>query len=360
MRLDRVNLAPLEGVLRAMVEEALTQPGRVVREKIPTSPKDRVQVFVKGEEGRVILAIRRPQGDEDPRELQALAQHMGLVILAGPERRYGKTPRPQGPRAYLVAVCDLDPSIWEGMSMDEVLAELSPESHGSPSQGPGLESDENPEQEGVTSPVSSEASPDTPLLEEVQAWLKALGYRAHDWSRSEGVENYGFVLETDTIHLAPYLPVERIHRGLSELERTYVTGQYVASMRVENGVVTWIGHTFYYTIRAESGGVRAEVRLSGRMDAPFPQGRPTEHTVSARLFVGPVAMGKGQKARAKQAVAEALASLPAFVEAFPEAKVIAVLETRGGRGGWKAKVAWHHLGHAAEWGRKHDQPTALD
>lgn len=122
MRLDRVNLAPLSDVLRAMVEEALTQPGRVVREKIPTSPKDRVQVFVKGEEGRVILAIRRPQGDEDPRELQALAQHMGLVILAGPERRYGKTPRPQGPRAYLVAVCDLDPSIWEGASMDKVLS----------------------------------------------------------------------------------------------------------------------------------------------------------------------------------------------------------------------------------------------
>lgn len=122
MRLDRVNLAPLSDVLRAMVEEALAS-GAVVREAIPTSPKDRVQVFVKAkEEGQVVLALRRPQGKEDPRELQALAQHMGLVIVAGPERRYGKVPRPEGPRAYLVAVCDLDPSIWEGASMDKVLS----------------------------------------------------------------------------------------------------------------------------------------------------------------------------------------------------------------------------------------------
>ncbi|RTI49978.1 hypothetical protein CSW14_10460 [Thermus scotoductus] len=196
-------------------------------------------------------------------------------------------------------------------------------------------------------------------LEEVRARLNALGYRFSDWSRGwdgSEVESYGFVLETDTIHLAPYLPVERIYRGLSELERTYVTGQYVASVRVENGVVTWVGHTFYYTLRAETALALAEVRLSGRMDAPFPQGRPTEHSVSARLFVGPIPMGKGQKARARQAVEEALASLPAFVETFPEAEVTAVLETRGGRGGWKAKLAWHKLGRVADWRRDHDQP----
>lgn len=327
MRLDRVNLAPLSDVLRAMVEEALAS-GAVVRETIPTSPKDRVQVFVKGkEEGKVVLAIRRPKGEEDPRELQALAQHMGLVIVAGPEKRYGKVPRPEGPRAYLVAVCDLDPSIWEGKSMDEVLA------------------------------VSAEVKESSPLtLEEARARLEALGYQAYDWSRSEGVESYAFVLKTDTPHLAPYLPVDRIREGLRELEPVTLSGQYLTSLRVENGVVTKVSHSFRYTFLAERRGVRADISIHGSMDAPFPQGRPTEHTVWARLFVGPVPMGKGQKARATQAVEEALASLPAFEKSFPEAELIALLETRGGRGGWKAKVAWHNLGRIAEWGRNHDQP----
>jgi hypothetical protein len=122
MRLDRVNLAAIGDVLMSLVDEALSEPGRVVRLSIPTSPSDGVQVFVKApEDGPVLLAIRRPGGKEDPREILALARHMGLVPLGEPELRYGKERRPlKGPRAYLVLRCELDPLVWEGRSMDEV------------------------------------------------------------------------------------------------------------------------------------------------------------------------------------------------------------------------------------------------
>jgi hypothetical protein len=122
MRLDRVNLAAIQDVLVSLVDEALSEPGRVVRLSIPTSPSDGVQVFVKApEDGPVVLAIRRPGGKEDPREILALARHMGLVPQGDPEVRRGRDPRPpKGPRAYLVLRCELDPLVWEGRSMDEV------------------------------------------------------------------------------------------------------------------------------------------------------------------------------------------------------------------------------------------------
>jgi hypothetical protein len=122
MRLDRVNLAAIRDVLVSVVDEALREPGRVVRLSIPTSPSDGVQVFVKApEDGPVLLAIRRPGGKEDPREILALARHMGLVPQGDPEVRRGRDPRPpKGPRAYLVLRCELDPLVWEGRSMDEV------------------------------------------------------------------------------------------------------------------------------------------------------------------------------------------------------------------------------------------------
>jgi hypothetical protein len=122
MRLDRVNLKAIQDVLVSLVDEALSEPGRVVRLSIPTSPSDGVQVFVKApEDGPVLLAIRRPGGKEDPREILALARHMGLVPQGDPEVRRGRDPRPpKGPRAYLVLRCELDPLVWEGRSMDEV------------------------------------------------------------------------------------------------------------------------------------------------------------------------------------------------------------------------------------------------
>lgn len=184
-------------------------------------------------------------------------------------------------------------------------------------------------------------------IEELKAQLKEMGYRFLDWSLGMA-ESYRYYMETTTVDLGPYLPMERIRQGLSEFGPMAVDGWYVVGVRVENGVVTQVGYTFYYTIRAEREAAKAEVRLSGRMDAPFPDGWPTEYNLKARLFVGPVAMGKGQKARAKRLVREILALVPAFVEAFPEAGIIAVLETREGRGGWKRKEAWHVVGRAAE------------
>ena len=120
-----MNLAAIANVLKSMVEEALGEPGQRVHMALPTSPKDGVQVWVRAhEDGTLTLAIRRPGGKEDPREILALARHMGLVPIGEPERRYGKDPRPpKGPRAYLVLECLLDPFIWEARSMDELLAE---------------------------------------------------------------------------------------------------------------------------------------------------------------------------------------------------------------------------------------------
>jgi hypothetical protein len=122
MRLDRVNLEAIQDVLVSLVEEALSEPGKAARLLIPTSQSDVVQVFVKAnKDGSIFLAIRRPGGKEDPREILALARHMGLVPLGEPERRYGKKPRPlKGPRAYLVLQCQLEAFVWDKKSENEV------------------------------------------------------------------------------------------------------------------------------------------------------------------------------------------------------------------------------------------------
>lgn len=120
MRLDRVNLRAVSDILRAMVQEALMEPGRVVRMALPTSPADGVQVFVRAGQEGIFLAIRRPGGKEDPREVVALAQAMGLVIQGEPYHAKGKQVRPGflGQRSYLVARCRLDPAVWDGGSAD--------------------------------------------------------------------------------------------------------------------------------------------------------------------------------------------------------------------------------------------------
>lgn len=109
MRVDRVRLEAVEDILKGRVEEALNAPGKLVRFVIPTSPKDGVQVYLRyvPESGRMVLAIRRLGGKEDPREIQALARHMGLEIREGPMEMAGRVPRPlKGPRKYLVAFCE--------------------------------------------------------------------------------------------------------------------------------------------------------------------------------------------------------------------------------------------------------------
>ncbi|WP_243095252.1 hypothetical protein [Thermus thalpophilus] len=114
MRLDRVNLQAVSDILRAMVKEALGEPGRPVRLSLPTSPSDGVQIFLKAVGEDLFLAIRRPGGKEDPREILALARAMGLVIQGEPYHAKGKQMRPGflGRRSYLVARCRLDPAVW--------------------------------------------------------------------------------------------------------------------------------------------------------------------------------------------------------------------------------------------------------
>lgn len=108
MRVDRVRLEAVADILQHRLQEALEQPGRRVAFALRTSPSDGVQVFLKlRPDGRLVLAIRRPGGKEDPREIQALARHMGLEIREGPMEMVGRVPRPRvGPRKYLVAFCE--------------------------------------------------------------------------------------------------------------------------------------------------------------------------------------------------------------------------------------------------------------
>jgi len=116
VRLDRLNLANLRDVFRDMVQEALENPGQLVRLALPTSPSDGVQIFLRLKGGTLYLAIRRPGGREDPREVQALAKEMGLEIRNGPYRVEVPRSQPAGPfkktRAFLVAECDLSPAVW--------------------------------------------------------------------------------------------------------------------------------------------------------------------------------------------------------------------------------------------------------
>ncbi|WP_243091287.1 hypothetical protein [Thermus neutrinimicus] len=108
MRVDRVRLEAVADILQHRLQEALEQPGRRVAFALRTSPSDGVQVFLKlRPDGRLVLAIRRPGGKEDPREIQALAQRMGLQIREGPVEMTGRISRPRlGPRKYLVAFCE--------------------------------------------------------------------------------------------------------------------------------------------------------------------------------------------------------------------------------------------------------------
>jgi len=179
--------------------------------------------------------------------------------------------------------------------------------------------------------------------------LEELGYRLSGYYRGEA-ERYTFTIETDTTHLAPYLPMERINRGLSGFRDVKVKGFYLANLTVEDGQLRQVDHRFSYHLKAKNEQAFVYVGISGLMDAPFPEGRPTEYDIYAQITItGPEPMGKGQKARARQKVKEVLAYLPEFADAFPDASVYVELETRGGRSGWKAKIAKHEMGRAKDW-----------
>jgi len=186
------------------------------------------------------------------------------------------------------------------------------------------------------------------MFEELRKRLEELGYRLSGYYRGE-VESYSFTMETGTIHLAPYLPMDEVNRALSKFKKVGVKGWYMANLTMKDGQLRGVGHSFSYYLEAGGEQAFAYVKIYGPMDAPFPDGRPMGYDIDVRIYVGPEPMGKGQKARARQRVKEVLASLPEFIEAFPDARVYAELETRGGRGGWKAKTAKHEMGRAKDW-----------
>jgi len=187
------------------------------------------------------------------------------------------------------------------------------------------------------------------MFEELRKRLEELGYRSSGYYRGE-VESHQFTMETDTIHLAPYLPMDDVNRALSKFRKVEVKGWYTARLTVKDGQLRRVDHSFSYHLKAGGEQAFVYVKIYGPMDAPFPDGQPMEYDIYAYITItGPEPMGRGQKARARQRVKEVLASLPELIEAFPDARVYAELETRGGRGGWKAKTAKHEMGRARDW-----------
>ena len=187
------------------------------------------------------------------------------------------------------------------------------------------------------------------MFEELRRRLEEIGYRYSGYYRGE-VEDHTFTMETDTIHLAPYLPMDKINRALNRFRNVRVKGYYIARLTVKDSQLRRVDHSFSYHLEARNEQAFAYVKVYGPMDAPFPHGKPTGHDVYAYIVItGLEPMGKGQKKRAKQRAKEVLASLPELVEAFPNATVYVELETRGGRGGWKAKVAHYDMGRVRDW-----------
>jgi hypothetical protein len=185
--------------------------------------------------------------------------------------------------------------------------------------------------------------------------LQELGYR---WWWSITTENGTlrfYRLEAKTPDLAPYLPMERIDRVLGVGDIRSFSGFYQADVLEEQGRKE---HSYHYRFQAsfpiregeKEFPVHLVVEVSGYLSAPFPEGVPVTHSFSPRMNVGdynnPIPMGRSQKKLALSAAKRAVRVAKAFVSEFPDAKVYAVLETRGGRGGWKRKVARLDLGSA--------------
>jgi hypothetical protein len=182
--------------------------------------------------------------------------------------------------------------------------------------------------------------------------LQELGYR-RSWSAETGALRYQ--LEAKAPDLAPYLPMERIDRALRVGTVRSFSGFYQADVFEERGCEE---HSYHYRFQAsfpvregeKEFPVHLVVEVSGQLSAPFPEGVPVTHSFSARMAVGdrnnPMPMGRGQKKLALSAAKRAVRVAEAFVSEFPNAKVYAVLESRGGRGGWKQKVARLDLGSA--------------
>ena len=192
-----------------------------------------------------------------------------------------------------------------------------------------------------------------------EAWdrLKGLGYRV--WWKGIELTKSGplvpFVRDAKPFELEPYLPMERVHRALSVGTGWVFSGFYRTDLLEKLGRED---HSYYYSFHAgfliKEGKIEIPVHLlveiSGRLSGPFPEGGPVDHSFYSEMTVGdsydPIPVGWGQKRLALSAAKRAVRAAEAFVSEFPDAKVYAVLETRGARDGWKRKVARWDLGSA--------------
>jgi hypothetical protein len=192
----------------------------------------------------------------------------------------------------------------------------------------------------------------------VDAWdrLKGLGYRVW-WNRIEVTKSgllVPFVHHAKAPDLAPYLPMERIDRALGVGTRSF-SGFYRTDLLEKLGRED---HFYFYSFHASFPIKEGQneipvflfVDISGRLSGPFPEGVPVDCSVYSEMIVGdddnPIRIGRNKKMVALYAAKRAVRAAEAFVSEFPDAKVYAVLETRGGRGGWKRKVAHLDLGSA--------------
>jgi len=191
------------------------------------------------------------------------------------------------------------------------------------------------------------------MVVDVRDRLQELGYRWQWSTTTETGTLQSYRLETKTPDLAPYLPMERIDRALGAAWS--FAGVYQADVLEKLGLKNC---SYYYRFKNSFGIKEGEkefpvyllVEVYGRLSGPFPEGIPVTHSFSKRITVGdrdnPIPMGRGQKRFALYAAKRAVRAAEAFVSEFPDADVYAVLETRGGQGGWKRKVAHLDLGCA--------------
>jgi hypothetical protein len=200
---------------------------------------------------------------------------------------------------------------------------------------------------------------------DVRDRLQELGYRWQWSTTTETGTLQSYRLETKAPDLAPYLPMERIDRALGVGTVRSFSGFYRADVLEKLGREE---HYYSYSFQASFPIKEGEkefpvyllVEVSGRLSGPFPEGVPVTQSFSKRMKVGdcdnPIPTGRGQKRFALYAAKRAVRAAEAFVSEFPDAKVYAFLETRGGRGGWKRKVAHWDLGSAQRLAQEEGEP----
>jgi len=186
-----------------------------------------------------------------------------------------------------------------------------------------------------------------PKVTDVHDWLKGLGYRWCDSYISSEGKLSSYKLKAKEPELASYLPMDRICRALGVGTTQSFSGFYLVHLTEDKKPSCYyFCYYFQASFHIEEYPVELFVSVAGDLSGPFPSGVPLGHNIYSEIAVGPIPMGRGQRKLALNVAKEAVRAAEAFVAEFPDATVWALLETRGGRGGWKQKVARMLLGSA--------------